>query len=143
MRSLVSKAYEQILETGKVRLFKSHRPDYRDGEQVRDFVYVKDAVAMTLHLADTPSANGLFNIGTGTPRTWIDLATALFTALDRTPEIEFIDMPDHIRNQYQYHTSANISRLRATGWNTPATTLEEAVGDYVGNYLVPGKHLGE
>jgi len=142
MRSLVSKAYEQILETGKVRLFKSHRPDYRDGEQVRDFVYVKDAVAMTLHLADTPSANGLFNIGTGTPRTWIDLATALFTALDRTPEIEFIDMPDHIRNQYQYHTSANISRLRATGWNTPATTLEEAVGDYVGNYLVPGKHLG-
>ena len=82
-------------------------------------------------------------IGTGTPRTWIDLATALFTALDRTPEIEFIDMPDHIRNQYQYHTSANISRLRATGWNTPATTLEEAVGDYVGNYLVPGKHLGE
>jgi len=143
MRSLVSKAYEQILETGKVRLFKSHRPDYRDGEQVRDFVYVKDAVAMTLHLADTPSANGLFNIGTGTPRTWIDLATALFAALDRTPEIEFIDMPDHIRNQYQYHTSANISRLRATGWNTPATTLEEAVGDYVGNYLVPGKHLGE
>ena len=143
MRSLVSKAYEQILETGKVRLFKSHRPDYRDGEQVRDFVYVKDAVAMTLHLADTPSAHGLFNIGTGTPRTWIDLATALFTALDRTPEIEFIDMPDHIRNQYQYHTSANISRLRATGWNTPATTLEEAVGDYVGNYLVPGKHLGE
>jgi ADP-L-glycero-D-manno-heptose 6-epimerase len=143
MRSLVSKAYEQILETGKVRLFRSHRPDYKDGEQVRDFVYVKDAVAMTLHIADTPTANGLFNIGTGTPRTWVDLATALFTALGRKPEIEFIDMPDHIRDQYQYHTCADISRLKATGWNTPTTSLEDAVTDYVKNYLVPGRHLGD
>ncbi|MEI6344274.1 MAG: ADP-glyceromanno-heptose 6-epimerase, partial [Verrucomicrobiota bacterium] len=119
MRSLVAKAYEQILETGKVRLFRSHRPDYKDGEQVRDFVYVKDAVAMTLHLADTPSAHGLFNIGTGTPRTWVDLTTALFTALDRKPEIEFIEMPEHIRNQYQYHTSADVTRLRNTGWTAP------------------------
>ena len=143
MRSLVAKAYEQILETGKVRLFRSHRPDYRDGEQVRDFVYVKDAVAMTIHIAENPAANGLFNIGTGTPRTWIDLATALFRALDREPVIEFIDMPDHIRNQYQYHTCADVGRLRATGWNAPAMPLEEAVTDYVRNYLVPGKHLGE
>ncbi len=143
MRSLVSKAYEQILETGKVHLFKSHRLEYKDGEQVRDFVYVKDAVAMTLHLADTPSANGLFNIGTGTPRTWVDLATALFAALGRKPEIEFIDMPDHIRNQYQYHTCADVSRLHATDWAAPATTLEDAVSDYVRNYLVPGKHLGD
>ena len=143
MRSLVAKAYEQILETGKVRLFRSHRPDYKDGEQVRDFVYVKDAVAMTLHLADTPSAHGLFNIGTGTPRTWVDLTTALFTALDRKPEIEFIEMPEHIRNQYQYHTSADVSRLRATGWSAPTLTLEDSVSDYVRNYLVPGKHLGE
>ena len=143
MRSLVSKAYEQILETGKVRLFKSHRPDYRDGEQVRDFVYVKDAVAMTIHIANTPSANGLFNIGTGTPRNWVDLATALFTALDRKPEIEFIDMPEHIRNQYQYHTCADVSRLRSTGWSAPASVLEDSVSDYVGNYLVPGLHLGD
>ena len=143
MRSLVAKAYEQILETNKVCLFKSHRSDYKDGEQVRDFVYVKDAVAMTLHIADTATANGLFNIGTGTPRTWVDLATALFTALDRKPKIEFIDMPDHIRNQYQYHTCADVSRLIATGWSAPATTLEEAVSDYVRNYLVPGKHLGD
>ena len=143
MRSLVAKAYEQIQKTGQVKLFRSHRPDYKDGEQVRDFVYVKDAVAMTLHLADTPSANGLFNIGTGTPRTWIDLATALFAALDRKPEIEFIDMPDHIRNQYQYHTSADVSRLKATGWSAPTLTLENSVSDYVRNYLVPGKHLGE
>lgn len=143
MRSLVSKAYGQIMETGKVRLFKSHRHDYKDGEQIRDFVYVKDAVAMTLHLADTPTANGLFNIGTGTPRTWIDLATALFAALDRKPKIEFIDMPEHIRNQYQYHTCADISRLKATGWKTAPISLEDSVGDYVRNYLVPGKHLGE
>lgn len=143
MRSLVAKAYEQILETGKVRLFKSHRPDYRDGEQVRDFVYVKDAVAMTIHLAETPSANGLFNIGTGAPRTWIDLTKALFTALDRKPEIEFIDMPEHIRNQYQYHTCADVSRLLATGWNKPTSTLESSVSDYVRNYLVPGRHLGD
>ena len=143
MRSLVAKAYEQILETGRVRLFRSHRPDYRDGEQMRDFVYVKDAVAMTIHLAETPSAHGLYNIGTGTPRTWIDLTNALFAALDREPNIEFIDMPGHIRNQYQYHTCADISRLLATGWSAPTTTLEEAVSDYVRNYLVPGKHLGD
>jgi ADP-L-glycero-D-manno-heptose 6-epimerase len=143
MRSLVAKAYEQILETGKVCLFRSHRPDYKDGEQVRDFVYVKDAVDMTIHIAENPSANGLFNIGTGTPRTWIDLATALFRALDREPVIEFIDMPEHIRNQYQYHTCADVSRLQATGWSAPATPLEEAVTDYVRNYLVPGKHLGD
>lgn len=143
MRSLVAKAYEQILETGKVCLFKSHRSDYKDGEQVRDFVYVKDAVAMTLHIADTPSANGLFNIGTGTPRTWVDLATALFTALGRKPEIEFIDMPAHIRNQYQYHTCADVSRLKAAGWNAATTSLEDSVSDYVRNYLVPSKHLGD
>jgi len=143
MRSLVAKAYEQILETGKVRLFKSHRPDYRDGEQVRDFVYVKDAVAMTIHLAETPSAHGLFNIGTGTPRNWIDLTKALFTALDRKPEIEFIEMPEHIRNQYQYYTCADVSRLLATSWTTPTRPLEESVSDYVRNYLVSGKYLGD
>ena len=143
MRSLVSKAYEQIQETGKVRLFRSHRSDYKDGEQLRDFVYVKDAVAMTIHIADTPAANGLFNIGTGIPRTWVDLATALFVALGRKPEIEFIDMPDHIRNQYQYHTCADVGRLHSAGWKTPAMPLEEAVTDYVRNYLVPGKHLGD
>jgi ADP-L-glycero-D-manno-heptose 6-epimerase len=143
MRSLVAKAYEQISKTGKVSLFRSHRPDYRDGEQMRDFVYVKDAVAMTIHLAETPSAHGLFNIGTGTPRTWIDLTTALFAALDLKPQIEFIDMPEHIRNQYQYHTCADVSRLQATGWNSPTTSLEESVRDYVRHYLIPGRHLGD
>ena len=98
---------------------------------------------MTIHIANTPSANGLFNIGTGTPRTWVDLATALFTALERKPEIEFIDMPEHIRNQYQYHTCADVSRLRSTGWSAPASVLEDSVSDYVRNYLVPGLHLGD
>lgn len=143
MRSLVCKAYEQIMEAGKIRLFKSYLPEYRDGEQMRDFVYVKDAVAMTLHLAETKNANGLFNIGTGTPRTWVDLATALFTALGKRPVIEFIEMPENIRNQYQYYTCADISRLKATGYSKKPTSLEDAVKDYVQGYLTTKRHLGE
>jgi len=143
MRSLVCKAYEQILATGKVKLFKSYRPDYRDGEQQRDFVYVKDAVAMTLHLAFSKNVGGLFNVGTATPRTWLDLAHSLFAALDREPVIEFIEMPEHLQHQYQYYTCADISQLLATGYQEPCSTLEDAVSDYVRNYLVPGRHLGE
>ncbi|MFZ4588102.1 MAG: ADP-glyceromanno-heptose 6-epimerase [Terrimicrobiaceae bacterium] len=143
MRSLVCKAHDEILRTGKIRLFKSHRPDYTDGGQMRDFVYVKDAVDMTLHLADTESAAGLFNIGSGTARTWLDLARALFAAMGREPSIEFFDMPESIRHQYQYHTCADISKLRATGYEKPTTTLEDAVRDYAVNYLAPGKRLGE
>ncbi len=143
MRSLVCKAYEQILETGKVRLFKSYRPDYRDGEQQRDFVYVKDAVAMTLHLAFSKNVGGLFNVGTATPRTWVDLAKSLFAALDREPVVEFIEMPEHLQRQYQYYTCADISQLLATGYQQPCWALEDAVSDYVRNYLVPGRHLGE
>ena len=143
MRSLVCKAYDQILTTGKVRLFKSHRSDYRDGEQLRDFVYVKDAVGMTLHLADKKSIGGLFNIGTAMPRTWIDLTHALFAALDRQPKIEFIDMPEEIRDQYQYYTCADVTQLKATGYVQHPWSLETAVNDYVRNYMVPGKHLGE
>jgi ADP-L-glycero-D-manno-heptose 6-epimerase len=110
---------------------------------MRDFVYVKDAVDMTLHLADTESAAGLFNIGSGTARTWLDLARALFAAMGREPSIEFFDMPESIRHQYQYHTCADISKLRATGYEKPTTTLEDAVRDYAVNYLAPGKRLGE
>lgn len=109
MRSLVCKAYEQILATGRVKLFKSYRPDYRDGEQQRDFVYVKDAIAMTLHLAFSKNVGGLFNIGTATPRTWLDLARALFAALGREPIIDFIEMPEHLQHQYQYYTCADTS----------------------------------
>ncbi len=143
MRSLVCKAYEQIVETGKIRLFKSYKPEFRDGEQMRDFVYVKDAVAMTLHLAATRKAGGLYNVGSGVARTWVDLGRALFAALDRAPEIEFIEMPESIRHQYQYYTCADIAKVRATGYETETTPLEEAVRDYVQNYLVPRHHLGD
>jgi len=143
MRSLVCKAYEQVVQTGEIRLFKSHRSDYRDGEQMRDFVYVRDAVEMTLHLAETEQAAGLFNIGNAVARTWIDLATAIFTALGKPPRITFIDMPESIRDQYQYYTCANVARLQATGYSRPNYTLEEAVREYVLDYLVPGRRLGE
>jgi ADP-L-glycero-D-manno-heptose 6-epimerase len=142
MRSLVCKSYAEALKTGVIRLFKSYRPEYRDGEQRRDFLYVKDAVAMTLHLAANPAANGIFNIGSGEARTWNDLARAVFAALGREPRIEYIDMPESIRDKYQYFTQADISKLRTSGYDPPITTLEEAVRDYVVNYLVPGRTIG-
>ena len=110
MRSLVNKAYSQIIDTGVIRLFKSYRDDYKDGEQKRDFLYVKDAVNMTLHLASRPVVSGLFNIGSGKARTWIELATAVFAALGREPHIEFIKMPEAIRDKYQYFTQADIGK---------------------------------
>jgi ADP-L-glycero-D-manno-heptose 6-epimerase len=143
MRSLVHKAYGQIEETGVVRLFRSHRPDYRDGEQQRDFLYVKDAVAMTLHLAMTPSAGGLYNIGSGKANTWLSLTSALFGALERAPNIEFIDMPESIRAKYQYHTQADIAKLRAAEYIAPVTSLHDAVRDYVKGYLQGDRRLGD
>lgn len=143
MRSLVHKAYGQIEDSGVVRLFRSHRPDYRDGEQQRDFLYVKDAVAMTLHLAMTPSAGGLYNIGSGKANTWLALTSALFGALERPPQIEFIDMPESIRAKYQYHTQADIAKLRAAEYIAPVTSLADAVRDYVKGYLQGDRRLGD
>ncbi len=143
MRSLVCKAYEQIVSTGKIRLFKSYQPEYPDGGQKRDFVYVKDAVAMTLHLAETETAGGLYNVGAGVARTWVDLANALFSALDLPPQIEFIEMPESIRHQYQYYTCANIAKVRSTGYVAPTTSLEDAVKDYTVNFLQSGARFGE
>jgi ADP-L-glycero-D-manno-heptose 6-epimerase len=141
MRSLVAKAFEQIRDTGSLRLFRSYRAEYADGEQVRDFLYVKDAVEMTLHLA-TGRARGLFNVGSGTANTWNALAHAIFAALGKEPRIEYIDMPSDIREKYQYFTQADISKLREAGYDAQTTTLEEAVSDYVREYLVPGRYLG-
>ncbi len=141
MRSLVHKSFAQVQEKGVIQLFKSYRKDYKDGEQKRDFLYVKDCVAMTLHLAATPKASGLFNIGSGGARTWIDLANAVFTATKKKPVIKFIEMPEVIRDKYQYFTQANLMRLHGTGYNTPVTSLENAVNDYVRKYLVPDKRL--
>jgi ADP-L-glycero-D-manno-heptose 6-epimerase len=137
MRSVVAKAYEQIHADGVVRLFRSYRPDFADGEQCRDFIYVKDAVRMTLALAADPNANGLFNIGSGAARTWLDLARATFAALGRDPRIEFVEMPSTLRAKYQYRTEADVGRLLAAGYTDPPTSLEAGVADYVQRYLVP------
>jgi ADP-L-glycero-D-manno-heptose 6-epimerase len=140
MRSIVHKAYEQIRESGSVRLFKSYRPEYRDGEQRRDFIYIKDAVAMTLHLAESPAA-GLYNVGSGSAHTWLELVRPIFHALELPERIEFVDMPTELRGKYQYYTCARVDRLRATGYDRPATPLADAVTDYVTNYLVPQRTL--
>lgn len=143
MRSVVHKAYGQIRHTGKVQLFKSYRPDYADGEQKRDFIYVKDAVAVTLHFLENRPVSGLFNCGTGEARSWNSLAKAVFAALKITPQIEFIDMPEKIRERYQYLTQASVSKLRNAGYTAPFTPLEDAVSDYVTNYLEKRQHRKE
>ena len=144
MRSLVNKAYQQIVATGRVQLFKSHRPDYQDGEQQRDFLYVKDAVEMTLHFAEKgAAAGGLYNLGSGEANTWLTLTRAIFAALGREPKIEFIAMPEILRGKYQYFTRAEIGKLRDSGYDRKITPLPEAVRDYVQDYLVPTKKLGE
>jgi len=141
MRSLVHKSFAQVKNEGVIRLFKSYRKDFRDGEQKRDFLYVKDCVAMTLHLAANKKAGGLFNVGSGAARTWIDLANSVFAALDKRPKIEFIEMPEAIRAKYQYFTQADISRLRGAGYAAPVMSLEEAVTDYVRNHLATDRRL--
>ena len=141
MRSFVLKAFEQINTTGKVRLFKSHRPDYKDGEQKRDFLYVKDAVDMTLFFFDNPDAAGIFNLGAGVARSWNDLAKAVFAAMGKKLNIEYIDMPDSVRNQYQYFTEADITKLHNIGYEKQIISLEESVRDYVVNYLQKSAYL--
>jgi ADP-L-glycero-D-manno-heptose 6-epimerase len=135
MRSFVLKAFEQINATGKVRLFKSYKSEFEDGQQMRDFLYVKDAVDMTLFFLDNPQLSGLFNIGAGKARTWNDLVKAVFAAMGKKPDIEYIEMPDSIRNQYQYFTQAEVTKLRKAGYKNRITSLEDAVKDYVQNYL--------
>lgn len=142
MRSLVNKAYGQILDTGKLQLFKSAHPDYADGEFGRDFVYVKDAVEMTLHFLDN-DLGGLFNVGSGMANTWNALADAIFKALHRETNVEYIEMPEVLRDKYQYHTQAEITRIRQAGYAADITPLDTAVADYIQNYLSTGKYLGD
>jgi len=143
MRSVVSKAHEQIRRSGRLSLFRSHNPAYPDGGQMRDFLYVKDAVEMTLFFAEKGSrANGLFNLGSGEANTWLTLAGDIFGALGRPPNVDFIDMPETLREKYQYYTKADISKLRAAGYDRPVTPLGDAVCDYVTSYLAPGRTLG-
>lgn len=136
MRSVVNKAFGQIQAEGRVSLFKSYHPDYKDGEQVRDFVYVKDAVEVCLYFAEHRRVSGLYNVGTGTSRTWVDLARAVFAAMGRKPEIEFVEMPEHLRGKYQYRTEADIAKLRRAGYEAPMTALEDGVRDYVQQWLL-------
>jgi ADP-L-glycero-D-manno-heptose 6-epimerase len=141
MRSVVAKAYDQIRTDGAVRLFRSYRPEFGDGEQMRDFLYVKDAVRMTLAIATNPKAVGIFNLGSGAAQTWLDLARAVFRALDREPRIEFVEMPPALRDKYQYHTEAKTGRLRTAGFDGALYSLDDGVADYVKRYLAQDRHL--
>jgi len=136
MRSVISKSYGQIGREGKVNLFKSYRPEYADGEQMRDFIYVKDAVDVTLSFLERGSASGLFNCGTGIARTWKDLATAVFVAMEKPVRIDYIEMPETLKGKYQYFTQADMTKLRAAGYTRPFTSLEDGVMDYIRNYYM-------
>ncbi len=136
MRSVVHKAFEQIRDTGKVKLFKSYREEYKDGEQMRDFIYVNDAVDMTLYFMENRDTNGLFNVGTGKARTWNDLVTAVFKAIGKEPNIEYIEMPEDLRDQYQYFTEAKMDKMREAGYDKEINSLENGIEDYVKNYLL-------
>lgn len=135
MRSVVNKAFHLIGEQGVMRLFRSDHPDYRDGGQMRDFVYIKDCVDIMWWLMEHPSANGIFNVGTGTARSWNDLASAVFSAMDLPRNIEYIDMPAQLKGKYQNFTQARMERLRTAGYDAPLTGLEKGVADYVRTYL--------
>ncbi len=130
MRSVTAKAYDRIVSEGKISLFKSYNLQYKDGQQMRDFVYVKDTVDVMLFLMENPRINGIFNLGTGQARTWNDLANALFAAVGKKPDIQYIEMPEILRGRYQYFTQADMSKLRAAGYQKPFMTLEAAVKDY-------------
>lgn len=141
MRSMVCKAVEQIQKTGKLQLFKSYLPEYGDGEQVRDFIYVKDVVKAVFWLITKPEINGIFNLGSGVTNTWKSLAEATFVAMERPINIEFIPMPDSVINQYQYFTQAEMSKFINKGYDTKWTPLGDAVSEYVKEYLLPNKNL--
>ncbi|MDP4174943.1 MAG: ADP-glyceromanno-heptose 6-epimerase [Bacteroidota bacterium] len=142
MRSVVHKAFHQIKDSGKVKLFKSYKKEYKDGEQKRDFIYVKDVVDMIMYFLENKDKNGLFNLGTGNSRTWNDLAGAIFSAMNKPVKIEYTDMPETLKDKYQYYTQANNAKLCAAGYTKPITSLEDGVKDYVENYLMKDKHLG-
>lgn len=141
MASVVLHAFRQIRDTGGMKLFRSHNPDYKDGEQLRDFVYVKDVCDVCLFLMEHRKHSGIYNLGSGKARTFLDLARAVFAALGKDERIEFIDTPADIRDKYQYYTEANMAKLKGIGYDKPFTSLEEGVGDYVTNYLIPGSYL--
>jgi len=141
MASVIFHAWHQIKEKGSVRLFRSHNPDYNDGEQIRDFIYVKDVVDVCVWLMEHQPANGLYNTGTGKARTFKDLVKAIFNTMHLPENIEYIDTPIDIRDKYQYFTQANMNKLRNAGYNRPFYSLESAVEEYVSQYLELEKHF--
>ena len=140
MASVVYHAYKQITETGKMKLFRSHHPDFKNGEQLRDFIYVKDVTSVIIYLMEIRPVSGIFNLGTGKAETFIELVTQTFQALNKEPVIEFIDTPEDIRNKYQYFTEADMTKLRGAGYKEKFMTLAEGVPDYIMNYLIPWKY---
>lgn len=141
MASVILHSFHQIRECGEVGLFRSHRPDYVDGQQLRDFIYVKDIASVILFLLEKRPESGLYNLGTGKARSFYDLAANTFRAMNMEPNIRFIDMPLDIRDKYQYFTEAKMDKLRAAGYDKPFTSLEDGVFDYVKNYLVPERYF--
>ncbi|MFK7947755.1 MAG: ADP-glyceromanno-heptose 6-epimerase [Saprospiraceae bacterium] len=136
MASVIFHTHRQILATGGMKLFRSHKPDFKDGEQMRDFIYVKDVVKVISFLMKNEAENGIYNLGTGTARTFWDLAANTFSAMNLEPNISFIETPADLRDKYQYFTEANMSKLRNAGYDEPFLTLEEGITDYVQNYLM-------
>ncbi len=141
MASVIFHAHRQIKETGKMKLFRSHNPDFRDGEQMRDFVYVKDVVKVLYFFLNHRKDSGLYNLGTGKARTFLDLARNTFKAMDLPENIEFIDTPEDIRDKYQYFTEANMNKLQSIGYSETFYSLEEGIDDYVRNYLQKSRFL--
>ncbi|MBL7736082.1 MAG: ADP-glyceromanno-heptose 6-epimerase [Chitinophagaceae bacterium] len=139
MASVIWHAYNQIRNSGEVKLFRSHRPDFKDGEQLRDFIYVRDILKVCYWLMQARPRSAIYNLGTGKARSFADLARAVFTALDKKSNIQFIDMPLDIREKYQYFTEANMDKLRAAGYDEKFYSLEEGVKEYVQEFLV-GRH---
>ena len=141
MASVIFHAFNQIQDKGEMRLFRSHNPNYRNGEQLRDFVYVKDVVSVIQFLFDRKPKNGLYNLGSGTARTFLDLTKSVFRSLDKEEKISFMDTPEDIRDKYQYFTEANMAKLISVGYSKPFTALEDGVSDYVQNYLLGRKNF--
>ena len=139
MASVIFHAFHQIRENGFVRLFRSHKPDFEDGEQLRDFIYVKDILKVCFWLMQYKPSSGIYNLGTGKARTFNDLVKSTFAGLDMAPKIEYIDMPEDLRNTYQYFTEANMDKLRRAGYMESFYSLEKGIDDYVRHYLAIGK----
>lgn len=140
MASVILHTFKQVKEKGHMNLFRSHNPEYKDGEQLRDFVYVKDVISVCWYLYAERPESGIYNLGSGKARTFLDLATATFRSLNKPAVISFIDTPIDIRDKYQYFTEANMAKLLKTGYNIPFHTLEEGVKDYVENYLLSNRY---